>query len=436
MKKLLSICASLLALVLVLTACSSKTETKKENVTIKVASHTAPMTDMLEMIKDDLKKEGYNLELVKVSDNVQANVALNNKEVDANFFQHKPFMEQFNAKNKGNLVAVQPIYNATVAFYSKDIKDIKDLKNGADVAIPSDPTNMARALRLLDHGKVITLKDPNSYTVTVDDIKENPKNLKFSPISLLNLNEAYKEKDLVFNYPTYIAKLNLTPGKDGLLVEDEKDLNNIITKHLKKNNFSVDSVFNGEEALEYLEYGAYDLIILDIMLPKVNGYEVIKKLRENKNETAVLMLTARDSIEDKIKGLDLGADDYLIKPFDFGELLARIRALVRRKYGNTSNTMEIDDLCIDIAKKTVVRGGKNIELTGKEYEVLEYLIQNKGHVLSRDKIRDSVWDYGYEGESNIIDVLIKNIRKKIDIGDSKPIIHTKRGLGYVLKEDE
>ena len=221
-----------------------------------------------------------------------------------------------------------------------------------------------------------------------------------------------------------------------LVVEDEKDLNNIITKHLKKNNFSVDSVFNGEEALEYLEYGTYDLIILDIMLPKVNGYEVIKKLRENKNETAVLMLTARDSIEDKIKGLDLGADDYLIKPFDFGELLARIRALVRRKYGNTSNTMEIDDLCIDIAKKTVVRGGKNIELTGKEYEVLEYLIQNKGHVLSRDKIRDSVWDYGYEGESNIIDVLIKNIRKKIDIGNSKPLIHTKRGLGYVLKEDE
>ena len=119
-----------------------------------------------------------------------------------------------------------------------------------------------------------------------------------------------------------------------LVVEDEKDLNNIITKHLKKNNFSVDSVFNGEEALEYLDYGTYDLIVLDIMLPKVNGYEVIKKLRENKNETAVLMLTARDSIEDKIKGLDLGADDYLIKPFDFGEFLARIRALIRRKYGN------------------------------------------------------------------------------------------------------
>ena len=115
------------------------------------------------------------------------------------------------------------------------------------------------------------------------------------------------------------------------------------------------------------------------------------------------MLTARDSIEDKIKGLDLGADDYLIKPFDFGELLARIRALVRRKYGNTSNTMEIDDLCIDIAKKTVVRGGKNIELTGKEYEVLEYLMKNKGSILSRDQILNHVWDYEYEGASNIVE---------------------------------
>ena len=221
-----------------------------------------------------------------------------------------------------------------------------------------------------------------------------------------------------------------------LVVEDEKDLNNIITKHLKKNNFSVDSVFDGEEALEYLNYGDYDVIILDIMLPKFNGYEVVKNLRANKNETAVLMLTARDAIDDKIKGLDLGADDYLVKPFDFRELLARIRVLVRRKYGNVSNKIQIDDLVVDTSKKSVTRAGKNIELTGKEYEVLEYLVQNKGRVLSRDKIRDSVWDYGYEGESNIIDVLIKNIRKKIDIGNSKQLIHTKRGLGYVLKEEE
>ena len=239
MKKLISIFTSLLALVLVLTACSSKSDTKsekKENVTVKVASHTAPMTDMLEMIKDDLQKEGYNLEIVKVSDNVQANVALKNKEVDANFFQHKPFMEQFNQKNGANLVAVQPIYNATVAFYSKNIKDIKELKDGADVAIPSDPTNLARALRLLDHAKVITLKDPNSFTVTEADIKDNPKHLKFTKVSLLNLNEAYNEKDLVFNYPTYISKLGLTPDKNGLALEKSDDLTFAISLVAREDN--------------------------------------------------------------------------------------------------------------------------------------------------------------------------------------------------------
>ena len=239
MKKLISIFTSLLALVLVLTACSSKSDTKsekKENVTVKVASHTAPMTDMLEMIKDDLQKEGYNLEIVKVSDNVQANVALNNKEVDANFFQHRPFMEQFNQKNNAHLVAIQPIYNATVSFYSKTLKDIKDLKDGADVAIPSDPTNLARALRLLDHAKVITLKDPNSFTVTEADIKDNPKHLKFTKVSLLNLNEAYNEKDLVFNYPTYISKLGLTPDKNGLALEKEGDLTFAISLVAREDN--------------------------------------------------------------------------------------------------------------------------------------------------------------------------------------------------------
>ena len=143
-----------------------------------------------------------------------------------------------------------------------------------------------------------------------------------------------------------------------LVVEDEKDLNNIITKNLKKNNFSVDSVYDGEEALKYSDYGNYDLILLDVMLPKMNGYEVVKHLRANKNETAVLMLTARDAIEDKIKGLDLRADDYLIKPFDFGELLARIRAIIRRKYGNVSNEIQIDDLIVDTSKKSVTEQEK------------------------------------------------------------------------------
>ncbi|MDY4034947.1 MAG: MetQ/NlpA family ABC transporter substrate-binding protein [Streptococcus dysgalactiae] len=232
MKKLLSLVLTLLA-GFSLVACglqakqgdsetSSSTKVKDMTV-VKVAAHTSPMTDMLEAVKDNLAKEGYKLEVVTVTDNIQANVALKNKEVDANFFQHKPFMEMFNKGNDANLVQVQPIYDAIVAFYGKDLKDIKDLKEGADVAIPNDPTNMTRALRLLAEHKVISLRDPKSMSVTVEDITENPKNLIFSPVSLLNLNEAYKEKDMIFNYPTYIAKLNLTPEKDGVLVEEGKD---------------------------------------------------------------------------------------------------------------------------------------------------------------------------------------------------------------------
>ena len=217
-----------------------------------------------------------------------------------------------------------------------------------------------------------------------------------------------------------------------LLVEDEIDLNNVVTKYLKKNGYSIDSVFDGEEALDYLRYSEYDLVILDIMMPKVNGFEVIKELRNNGDNTAILMLTARDSADDKVKGLDLGADDYIVKPFDFKELSARIRAVVRRKYGNSSNKLIIDDLVLDTSEKSVTRAGKQIELTGKEYEVLEYLMQSKNRILSREQIKEHVWDYDYEGDSNIIDVLIKNIRKKIDITNGNQIIYTKRGLGYVI----
>ena len=220
-----------------------------------------------------------------------------------------------------------------------------------------------------------------------------------------------------------------------LLAEDEIDLNNVITRYLKKNGYSVDSVLDGEEALDYLEYGEYDLVILDIMMPKVNGFEVIKKLRDKGNHTSVLMLTARDSADDKVKGLDLGADDYIVKPFDFNELMARIRAVVRRKYGNSSNKLVIGNLVLNISEKSVTRAGKQIELTGKEYEVLEYLMQSKNRILSRDQIKEHVWDFDYEGDSNIIDVLIKNIRKKIDVEGRKQIIYTKRGLGYVIKDE-
>lgn len=220
-----------------------------------------------------------------------------------------------------------------------------------------------------------------------------------------------------------------------LVVEDEKDLNRVITKHLKKNNYSVDSCFDGEQALDYVLYGEYDLIITDIMMPKIDGYGFIKQLRNDKNSTPVIMLTAKDSLDDKILGLDSGADDYIVKPFEFDELLARIRVLMRRNYGFATNIIQVDDVVLDISKKQVTRSGESIVLTGKEYEVLEYLFKNKTRIISREQILNHVWDYDYEGASNIIDVIVKNIRKKLDVGSKKPIIHTKRGLGYFVKED-
>lgn len=187
-----------------------------------------------------------------------------------------------------------------------------------------------------------------------------------------------------------------------LVVEDERDLNRIITKHLKKNNYSVDSCFDGQEALDFISYSEYDLIITDIMMPNVDGYEFIDKLRANKNNTPVIMLTAKDTLEDKIVGLDSGADDYIVKPFEFDELLARIRVLMRRNYGLATNIIQIEEVTLDLAKKQVAKSGEIIDLTGKEYEVLEYLMKNKGSILSRDQILNHVWDYEYEGASNIV----------------------------------
>ena len=218
-----------------------------------------------------------------------------------------------------------------------------------------------------------------------------------------------------------------------LVVEDERDLNRIITKHLKKNNYSVDSCFDGQEALDFISYSEYDLIITDIMMPNVDGYEFIKRLRESKNSTPVIMLTAKDTLEDKIVGLDSGADDYIVKPFEFDELFARIRVLMRRNYGLATNIIQIEEVTLDLAKKQVAKSGEIIDLTGKEYEVLEYLMKNKGSILSRDQILNHVWDYEYEGASNIVDVIIKNIRKKLDRGEGNTIIYTKRGLGYFVK---
>ena len=188
---------------------------------IKVASHNAPMTTVVEIASEEMKKEGYKVELVKVTDNVQANVALKNKEVDANFFQHKPFMELFNQKNDAKLVSIQTIYDALLAFYSKKYKSIDELPEGAKIAIPDDPSNQSRALRILEHHKLISInKDAGKYSAAVKDITENSKGFQFQELNLLNLVSAYDEADMIFNYPSYMNPLQKTPVKDSLLMEE------------------------------------------------------------------------------------------------------------------------------------------------------------------------------------------------------------------------
>lgn len=219
-----------------------------------------------------------------------------------------------------------------------------------------------------------------------------------------------------------------------LVVEDEKDLNRVISKKLKIEGYSVDSCYDGEEALDYIIGTQYDIIVLDIMMPKKNGYEVLEEMRRNENKTPVLLLTAKDSLEDRVRGLDLGADDYLVKPFHFEELMARIRAMIRRNHGSVSNELRIADLVLDLGKRTVKRGEKNIELSSKEFAILEYMLQNKGIVLSREKLEDHIWNYDYQGASNMIDVYIRYLRIKMDKDFEPKLIHTVRGVGYVLKE--
>ena len=220
-----------------------------------------------------------------------------------------------------------------------------------------------------------------------------------------------------------------------LVVEDEKKLNELITKKLKKEYYGVDSCFDGEEAVRYVEGTEYDAIILDIMLPKLDGFEVIKKIRAKKNKVPILLLTARDNIDDKVKGLDYGADDYLVKPFIFEELMARIRVLLRRNSGNADNVITIANLKVDLDAKLVFRDDVLIKLSGREYSILEYLIRNKGKILPRERIENHIWNYEYEGGTNVIDVYIRYLRKKIDDSYTPKLIHTVRGLGYVLRVD-
>lgn len=219
-----------------------------------------------------------------------------------------------------------------------------------------------------------------------------------------------------------------------LVVEDEKDLNRVISKRLEKEGYSVDRCFDGEEAMDYIDAGEFDAIIMDIMMPKLNGLEVLEKVRARKDKTPVLLLTAKDSISDRVKGLDTGADDYLIKPFAFEELLARIRAMIRKSAGNNSNVYEIADLSLDTQTRVVKRGDSEIPLSAKEFDILEYMLRNKGIVLSREKIENHVWNFDYSGGTNVVDVYIRYLRKKIDDDYDVKLIQTIRGCGYVLRE--
>lgn len=220
-----------------------------------------------------------------------------------------------------------------------------------------------------------------------------------------------------------------------LLVEDEKDLNNIITQKLTSDGYSVDSCFDGQDAIDILSYTEFDAIILDIMMPKADGYTVLQALRNTGKTTPVLFLTAKDSIADRVKGLDSGANDYLVKPFSFEELTARIRAMTRTEFGMTSNILIVNDLTLDCATHIVKRAEKEIQLSAKEYALLEYLMHNQGIILSRDKIENHIWNFDYEGGTNVVDVYISYLRKKIDEGHENKLIHTIRGRGYVLRED-
>ena len=220
-----------------------------------------------------------------------------------------------------------------------------------------------------------------------------------------------------------------------LVAEDERDLNRLRRKTLEKEGYGVDACFDGEEALYYLEHTDYDGAILDIMMPKRDGLSVLKAIRQKGSSLPVLFLTAKDSISDRVLGLDSGADDYLIKPFDFDELLARIRVMTRKRTPHTSSVLTVGDLTLDTGTHQVTRGGRPIDLSAREYAILEYMCMNPGIVLSREKIEDHIWNYDYSGGSNVVDVYISYLRKKIDGGQEKKLIRTVWGSGWTIKED-
>jgi len=218
-----------------------------------------------------------------------------------------------------------------------------------------------------------------------------------------------------------------------LIVEDEKKVAAFIKKGLEEETYAVDIATDGEEGFHLGEQNQYDLIILDLMLPKINGLDILSGLRAQKIDTPILLLTAKDSVEDKVEGLNQGADDYLTKPFAFSELLARIRVLLRRGKAESKTILEIADLTLNLVSHKVSRGNEEIELTGKEYSLLEYFMRNQEKVLTRTMIAEHVWDYNFDTFTNVIDVYVNHLRKKIDKNFSNKLLHTLRGVGYVMK---
>jgi heavy metal response regulator len=219
-----------------------------------------------------------------------------------------------------------------------------------------------------------------------------------------------------------------------LLVEDDVRIANFVAKGLRENAYAVDTAADGEAGLYQAEINEYDVIILDVMLPKKDGFAVCRELREKNIKTPVLMLTARDAVEDRVSGLDFGADDYLTKPFAFNELLARIRALLRRNKEIRPAKIVIADLEIDTTAQRIWREGREIILTTKEYALLEYLARERGRVVGRGEIAEHVWDENFDAFSNLIEVYVKRLRSKMDEGFKVELIHTRRGAGYILED--
>ena len=222
-----------------------------------------------------------------------------------------------------------------------------------------------------------------------------------------------------------------------LLVEDEEKLARFVELELKHEGYAVDKAFDGRAGLEMAEGGGYDLLLLDIMLPGLNGLEVLRRLRKAGSEMPVIMLTARDAVMDKVTGLDMGADDYVTKPFSIEELLARIRASLRKHSAQKQDTglLSCGGLTVDVSRHRVTRDGKDIELTGREFSLLQYFMENKTIVLTRDQLLEKVWGYEYLGETNVVDVYVRYLRGKIDDGFDQKLLQTVRGVGYVLRDD-